>query len=120
MRRLLTLDIAVVIAFVVLGRETHDEGRAIADIATTAAPFLIALVTGWLATRADRAPVDVLRGALVAVITVAGGMLLRSIVFDDGTAMPFVIVATVFNLAGMVGWRLIARRRISRRSTVSV
>ena len=118
MRKLLPLDIAVVTLFVVLGRETHDEGNALADIAVTAAPFLIALLVAWMATRIARSPIEVPRGAAVAAITVVVGMLIRRFVFDDGTATPFVVVATVFNLAGMVGWRLIARG-VARRTTVA-
>ncbi|MDJ0961438.1 MAG: DUF3054 domain-containing protein [Acidimicrobiia bacterium] len=118
MRRLLLLDVVVVLAFVVLGRETHDEGNALADVATTLAPFLIALLVAWTATRIVRSPLDVSRGAFVAAITVALGMLVRRVVFDDGTATAFVLVASAFNLAGMVGWRLVARR-LSRRTAAT-
>ena len=122
MRKLLTLDVLVVLLFVVLGRETHDEGNAIVDALRTAAPFLIALVVGWVATRNWPDPTDYRLGLLVAGITVAGGMLLRRVAFDDGTAIAFVIVATVFNLAGMAGWRYVASRlkTRSRRSTAGV
>ena len=114
MRRLLAFDVIVVALFVVLGRETHDEGNALADIAGTAAPFLIALVVGWAVARAWRDPLDLRRGMVVAVVTVALGMVLRKLAFGDGTALPFVIVATVFNVAGMTAWRFVARR-VSRR-----
>ena len=118
MRGLLSLDVVVVVLFVVLGRETHDEGNAIADIAATAAPFLIALAIAWAVARAWREPLDLGRGAIVAVVTVALGMVLRNVVFGDGTALPFVVVATIFNVAGMVGWRWVASRLQRRRTAI--
>lgn len=117
--RLLGFDVVVVVVFVMLGRETHDEGNAFVDIISTAAPFLIALGLGWAITRAWVRPIDIRRGLGVAAVTVAGGMLLRRAVFDDGTAAAFVIVATAFNLAGMAGWRLLAARRLARRRRVA-
>jgi hypothetical protein len=38
-------------------------------------------------------------------------MLLRNLVFDRGTALPFIIVATIFLGATMYGWRALAARR---------
>jgi hypothetical protein len=118
MRRLLVLDVVVVVVFVVLGRETHDEGNALADLARTAAPFLIALIVGWAAARADRDPQALRTGLVVAVVTVALGMALRRVVFSDGTAAAFVIVASAFNLAGMLGWRMASRQVLRRRRRV--
>ncbi len=55
-------------------------------------------------------------GVGIWAIVVAAGMLLRSVVFDDGTATAFVIVATLFLGLFIVGWRLvfaaIDRRRV--------
>jgi ribose/xylose/arabinose/galactoside ABC-type transport system permease subunit len=119
MLRLLTFDVVVVLGFVVLGRETHAEGNALADVATTAAPFLIALAIAWVATRIANKPIDARRGALVGAITVALGMVLRRFAFDDGTAAAFIAVAAVFNLGGMIGWRLVAGRLRTRRGLVN-
>jgi hypothetical protein len=48
-------------------------------------------------------------------VTILVGMIVRNAVFDRGTAVSFVIVATVFLGACIVGWRAgfraIARRR---------
>jgi hypothetical protein len=38
-------------------------------------------------------------------------MVLRHFVFDRGTALPFVVVATLFLAATMLGWRALAARR---------
>lgn len=99
------LDVFVVIAFVAIGRRNHEEGSAIGDIVATGAPFLIGLAVGWLAARAWQRPVAIATGLVVWPITVAVGMIARRIVFDDGTAIAFVIVATIFLGVFLVGWR---------------
>jgi hypothetical protein len=52
-------------------------------------------------------------------VTVAVGMLLRNLVFDRGTALPFIIVATCFTGALLVGWRLVANRAVLSRASGS-
>ena len=52
-------------------------------------------------------------------VTVAVGMVLRNLVFDRGTALPFIIVATLVTGVFLVGWRMlaaVAERRISPKS----
>ena len=95
--------------FALVGRQSHDEGASLAGLGRTAWPFLLGLTIGWLVLRAWRDPLPPLRtGVPLALITVAAGMLARW-ASDQGTALPFVIVATVFLLACLVGWR--ARQR---------
>lgn len=108
---LLSIDVAVVVVFVALGRETHDEGNAFGAFVETAAPFVLALGGGWLIARIWQAPSDLKRGAVVAATTVIGGMALRRLVFSEGTAFSFILVATTFLSAGLIGWRAIALRR---------
>jgi hypothetical protein len=43
-------------------------------------------------------------------ITAAVGMVLRNLAFDRGTALPFVIVATLVVGLFLVGWRLVVAR----------
>ena len=78
----------------------------------TAAPFLVRARVGWMLvlalgrTRPAFAdPVRLEAGALVAVVTVCAGLLLRRTLWDRGTALAFVIVATAFLGVAMVGWR---------------
>lgn len=113
------VDVLAIIVFVAIGRRNHDEGVAAAGVIDTAAPFLIALVVGWIASRAWREPLSARTGVIVWVTTVAIGMVLRKVAFDDGTATAFVIVATVFNAATLNGWRLAARARAARITTDS-
>ncbi|QUW19483.1 DUF3054 domain-containing protein [Agrococcus sp. Marseille-Q4369] len=119
------LDAALVVVFAAIGRASHDDGGAgvLAEgglgLATTAWPFLAALVVGWLVSLAWRRPAAPLRtGVPVWLVTVGGGMLLRTL-SGQGTALPFVAVATLALLALLVGWRILAalaRGGLERRS----
>jgi len=102
----LLVDVVLVIAFAAVGRASHDSD-VWSGLWLTAWPFLAALGAGWLVTRAWRAPTAPVRTGLgVWAVTVAGGMLLRA-VSGQGTAVPFIIVATLTLLAALVGWRVI-------------
>lgn len=108
------IDVVLVTVFAAIGRASHTEAM-FAGLATTAGPFLAALVIGWLVSLAWRAPRAVVRtGIPVWVVTVVGGMLLRAL-SGQGVQVAFVIVATIVLLVLLVGWRaiaaLIARRR---------
>jgi hypothetical protein len=112
-------DIVAIVVFVAIGRRNHSEGESVDAILTVAAPFLIALAVGWIAARAWTRPMQVETAFVIWPITVAIGMVLRNLVFDRGTALPFVIVATVVTGVFLVGWRMVAavaERRISPKS----
>jgi hypothetical protein len=117
MRRswLLSFDLTAVVVFVAVGRSTHGENPSVGGFLHTAAPFLIGLVLGWAVMRAWRRPTAIPTGVGVVVATVAAGMLLRHFVFEDGTAVDFVLVATAFLTLFLVGWRLLARRLVANR-----
>jgi len=108
----LLVDLALVVVFAAIGRATHDGdvlGPGGAGLATTAWPFLVALVLGWLLVRAWRAPLAPVRtGVPVWAITVVVGILLRA-VSAQGVAPAFIIVATLTLALFLVGWRGIAR-----------
>lgn len=112
---LLAWDLVAVGLFVVMGRRTHQEGMTLAGILATAAPFATALATGWLAALRWNS-VSVRGGVVVAAVTIAGGILLRRFVAADGTAAPFVVVASLFLLSTMLGWRFLAGWSSRRRS----
>ncbi len=108
------IDTAIVVTFVAVGRRNHEEGAALAGVAGTAAPFLIALATAWIVWRVWLHPDEPGTGVRIWLTTVVLGMLLRNLVFGDGTATSFMIVATVFLGTFLVGWRAVAslaRRR---------
>ena len=107
----LAIDALLVVVFAAIGRASHESG-VLGDrglgLLTTAWPFLAALGAGWLVSLAWRAPLAPWRtGAPVWAVTVVGGMLLRA-VSGQGTAVPFIVVATLTLLALLVGWRLVA------------
>jgi Protein of unknown function (DUF3054) len=112
-----TADIAAIVVFVAIGRRNHDEGEAVDGILDVAAPFLIALAVGWIAARAWTRPMQVETAFVIWPITVALGMVLRNLAFDRGTALPFIIVATIVTGVFLVGWRMLAgyaQRRLSQ------
>lgn len=116
----LVADIIIVIAFAIIGRASHAESLDLGGIATTMWPFLAALIIGWVVARAWRAPMKPVRtGVPLWLVTLAGGMLLR-IASGQGTAVPFIIVAGVFLLLTLVGWRVVAAVIARRRRPGSI
>lgn len=115
----LVLDAVLVVVFAAIGRATHDGdvlGPFGSGLATTAWPFVAALLVGWLVTRAWRRPTAVVRTGLpVWVITVALGMVLRAL-SGQGVAVAFIIVATLTLALLLLGWRGIARLAGRRRT----
>jgi hypothetical protein len=110
----LSYDVASVLVFVVAGRSNHGAEETATGILHTAGPFLIALVVGWVVTRAWEDPGSLQVGLGVLATTVVVGMLLRRFVFDDGTQPSFLFVATAFLALFLLGWRVgagLARRR---------
>lgn len=101
------LDLLVVTVFVLIGRVTHEEGLASLGSLHALWPFLLALVAGWVAAQSLHLRLTGLRaGALLWLITLFLGMGLRAL-SGQGTALPFLIVATLVLGAGLLGWRLI-------------
>lgn len=108
------LDVLVVLAFAAAGRSSHDEGLTVGGVADTAWPFLTALVLGWLACRVLGTPLPAFRAwAMVWPVTVAGGMLLRSVT-GDGAAPSFVLVAAGVLGVGLLSWRSVVALTVRR------
>lgn len=110
----LAFDIVCVMALVIIGTRNHDTDTGISGVLYVAAPFLIsvAAVHGLFALQRRELTV-----AWAWLGTVTIGMLLRNLVFNRGTALPFIIVATIFLGATMYGWRaIVARRQASTHS----
>lgn len=114
---LFVLDVVVVVLFVVIGRRNHDEAETAGGLLRTAAPFLIAVAVAWIAVwvsgrsfPAAPSPESRAGGLVVWPATVLLGMVLRRTMFGDGTALAFVIVATLFLGLTMNLWRYAAQR----------
>jgi hypothetical protein len=109
------IDVACVLVFVLIGRRNHGEGSAASGVLRTAAPFLMALVLGWVAARRQIALCETWRfGIPLWIGTVALGLVFRRVLFGDGTAAAFVIVAAVFLGLILIGWRAIAQRTFAQ------
>jgi Protein of unknown function (DUF3054) len=106
----LLLDVACVLVFVIIGRDSHAKGESVGGIASTAWPFLCGLGVGWLASRAWRRPLALLPAGVAAwLCTVALGMVLR-VVSGQGTAVAFIFVALAFLGLFLLGWRGLAAK----------
>jgi len=112
----LAVDVLSVVLFVIIGRRSHHEdGSVVVGALRVAAPFLIGLAVGWLAARAWRAPMAAFpTGVIVWLSTLVIGMLLRHFAWSDGTALPFVIVASCFTGLFLLGWRMLVEWRSGR------
>ena len=103
------LDLLAVVVFATVGRRSHAHGITLGGVLETAAPFLCGTAAGYLlaSLTLDAAPRTWQFGTIVVVATVVVGMLLRKLA-TAGTAPSFIVVATLFLTATLLGWRLIA------------
>jgi hypothetical protein len=111
------VDLALVAAFVVIGRSSHREDQS--AFVATFWPFATGLVVGWAAARGWRRPFAIARtGVPVWVATVLVGMLLRA-ASGQGVQVSFVVVASIVIAAFLLGWRVLlaALDRSSTRSS---
>ena len=110
----LLTDVVCVLAFCAVGRRSHAEGITVAGVLSTAWPFLSGTGAGWLAGRAWRRPMAVApQGIVIWLSTVVIGMLLRKAT-SAGTALSFVVVASLSTAILLLGWRLAARVLVRR------
>jgi hypothetical protein len=101
----LLADVVCVVVFCTIGRRSHAEGITIAGVAETAWPFLAGTAVGWLAARAWRQPAALApTGLTIWLSTVVIGMLLRKAT-SAGTAVSFVVVASLVTAILLLGWR---------------
>ena len=119
----LLVDAVLVLVFAAIGRASHQEDPA--GFLLTAWPFLVALLLGHAAAlllpARPRRPWSLPWGAVVWVVTVVVGMLLR-LLSGDTAEVPFVIVATLVLGVFLLGWRGLAalvRRRRGHRETAA-
>ena len=76
---------------------------------TTAWPFVVGLLLGWVLARAWRGPTRVVPvGLVVWGITLVGGIALRAI-SGQGVQLSFVIVTALVLALFLLGWRSVVR-----------
>jgi peptidoglycan/LPS O-acetylase OafA/YrhL len=110
----LLADVVCVLFFCAIGRRSHAEGLTVEGVLTTAWPFLTGTAIAWLSPTTWRRPTSLApTGLLVWVCTVAVGMLMRRL-SGQGTALSFVIVASVTTAILVLGWRAGATLRSRR------
>ncbi|NKX50250.1 DUF3054 domain-containing protein [Arthrobacter deserti] len=104
----LLADLAALVVFAALGRETHAHGLDPAGVLLTAAPFMAGAAAGWLAVRAWRRPLAVWpTGTAVWLCAVVLGLMLRGAA-GGGLALPFQIVTFITLGVFLLGWGLAA------------
>jgi hypothetical protein len=111
-------DVAVLVAFVLIGRRTHHEDAGLAGFLRVWWPFSVGLAIAYVVTGLYRAPLAWRRAVAAWLVTVAVGMSLRIIVEGRSFNVAFTIVTLVFVGAGMLGWRATARAVRSARTGV--
>lgn len=103
------IDLVLVVVFCVIGRLSHAEGilSDLPGLLNTTWPFVLALLLahGVLLLRKAQ-PERMLPGVMVWFLTVVIGLLLR-VFSGQGTAVPFIIVATLTLALFLLGWRAI-------------
>ncbi|GAB3246036.1 DUF3054 domain-containing protein [Arthrobacter pigmenti] len=101
------LDALFILLFASIGRDTHEHGISAAGVLSTAWPFLVAVIAGWLLSRAWRPPFEVWpTGVIVWAVTVIGGLALRGLA-GGGLALAFQLVTAGFLGLVLLGHRLI-------------
>jgi hypothetical protein len=107
------IDAVLVIAFCVIGRNSHHEGVISAGLFRTLWPFAVGLLLGWAVAVAIRGRVDAREldarelwptGVSVWLCTLIGGMVLR-VISGQGIEPSFVLVATAVLALFLLGWR---------------
>jgi hypothetical protein len=109
--RAFAFDALCVLLLVVIGTRNHETDTGITGILFVGAPFWIAMSLTHLAPLLQRKNIRDPNTYMVWGYTVVMGMVLRNLVFDRGTALAFIIVATVFLGITMFGWRALVARR---------
>ena len=100
------IDVALVLAFVLIGRASH--GEDLLGVLNTLWPFLGGLFAGWLVMRAWRSPRRIVwTGIGIWLGTAVGGLALR-LVGGQGVQPGFAIVTVLVLGVFLLGWRGIA------------
>jgi hypothetical protein len=99
-------DALCVLLMVFIGTRNHDTDTGLPGVLFVSAPFWIGLALAHISPFLQKGGAVVEANKyLVWIYTILMGMMLRHFVFDRGTAPAFVIVATIFLGATMLGWR---------------
>ncbi len=101
-------DVLAVLVFATVGRSSHAEVVDAVGVLTTAAPFLLGLLSGWLVVKAWRAPLRLLVGVAVWAGVVVVGLGVRVMV-THRLPLTFVLITAASLTLLLLGWRVVAR-----------
>jgi peptidoglycan/LPS O-acetylase OafA/YrhL len=101
-------DVLAVLVFAAVGRSSHAEVVDALGLLTTAAPFLLGLLVGWLGARVWRAPLRLPVGVAVWAGVVVIGLGVRA-TFTHRLPLTFVLIAAASLALLLLGWRIVAR-----------
>lgn len=101
-------DVLAVLVFAAVGRSSHAEVVDAYGVLTTASPFLLGLLLGWLVARVWRAPLRLPVGVAVWAGVVVVGLGIRA-AFTHRLPLTFVLIAAVSLALFLLGWRAVAR-----------
>lgn len=101
-------DVLAVLVFAAVGRSSHAEVLDAFGVLTTAAPFLLGLLLGWLVVRVWRAPLRWSAGVAVWAGVVVVGLGIRA-AFTHQLPLTFVLIAAASLALLLLGWRAVAR-----------
>jgi peptidoglycan/LPS O-acetylase OafA/YrhL len=107
-------DVLAVLVFAAVGRSSHAEVVDAYGVLTTAAPFLLGLLVGWLVARVWRAPLRLPVGVAVWAGVVVVGLGVRA-AFTHRLPLTFVLIAAASLALLLLGWRAVARLIARRR-----
>lgn len=101
-------DLLCVLALALGGRNTHDADESAWVVLVIAWPFALAAVVAHVGLAAIGRPATRVwpGGVAVVAVTYAGGMALRAL-SGRGLAPGFLVVALLFLVVTMLGWRLV-------------
>ena len=106
---MLGLDATLIIIFAIFGIASHEGSLDFWSIARVAIPFLLPYVALAATIKPTRLIHNVFPvGVALWLVTVVLGPVLRAALFDDTSAMAFILVT-----AGVLGVLLLGRRSIS-------
>jgi len=100
-------DVLAVLVFAAVGRSSHAGVVDAYGVLTTAAPFLLGLLVGWLVARVWRAPLRLPVGVAVWAVVVVVGLGVRA-AFTHRLPLTFVLIAAVSLALFLLGWRAVA------------
>ena len=100
-------DQLAVLVFTAVGRGSHAEVLNARGVLSTAAPFLLGLLLGWLVTRAWQAPLRLPVGVAVWASTVVVGLGVRT-AFTHRLPLTFVLITGAVVALFLLGWRVVA------------